>query len=85
MCAKGLLCHIKRVEAQGELGGTYVCKGAPPVTHLLFADDCFLFFKAEAHQGRVMKDILTMYEAVPGQAISLPSPKSFTVEMCLRI
>jgi len=39
---------------------------------LIFADDCFLFFKAEANQTQIMKDIFTTYEAASGQAISLP-------------
>jgi len=43
-----------------------------PYSHLLFADDCFLFFQAEENQARVMKQILTTYEATSGQAISLP-------------
>jgi len=77
MCAEGLSCLIKRAEAQGELRGTSVCRGAPQVTHLLFADDCFLFCKAETRQDCIMKDILTMYEAASGQAISLPKSEIF--------
>lgn len=75
--AEGLSCLIKRVEAQGELGGTSVCRGTLLVTHLLFADDYFMFFKEEVRQGHIMKDILTMYEAASGQAISLPKFKIF--------
>jgi hypothetical protein len=42
-----------------------------PVSHLLFADECFLFFKADVQQSQIMKNILTTYEAASGQAISL--------------
>jgi hypothetical protein len=46
LCAEGLSSLIGRAESSGDLTGTAICKGAPRVTHLLFADDCFLFFKA---------------------------------------
>jgi hypothetical protein len=47
------------------------------VSHLLFADDCFLFFKAKENQAQVMKNILNTYEAASGQAISLPKSEFF--------
>ena len=34
------------VKTRGVLTGTEVCRQAPSVSHLLFANDCFLFFKA---------------------------------------
>lgn len=42
------------------------------MSHLLFADDCFLLFKAETNQTQIMKDILTTYEEALGKTISLP-------------
>jgi len=45
-------------EAQNSILGTSVCRGAPSVSHLLFADDCFLFFRAKVEQAQIMKDIL---------------------------
>jgi hypothetical protein len=50
---------------------------APRVSHLLFADDCFLFFQAEERQANVMKHILTQYEEALDQAISLPKSEIF--------
>jgi hypothetical protein len=43
----------------------------------LFADDCFLFFKACERQAQAMKNILRLYEAASGQAISLPKSEIF--------
>jgi hypothetical protein len=47
------------------------------VSHLLFSDDYFLFFKAEENPTQVMKNILNTYEAASDQAISLPKSEIF--------
>jgi len=63
ICAEGLSSLIRDAEERCVITGTSICRAASPVSHLLFADDCFLFFKAEADQAQIMKDILTTYEA----------------------
>ena len=71
ICVEGLSSLICDAEARDILTGTKVCRQAPSVSHLLFADDCFLFFKANEDQAHVMKDIFSTYELASGQAISL--------------
>ena len=68
---------IINAEMSDTISGTSICRGAPSVSHLLFADDCFLFFKAEESQAHVMKNILNVYEVSSGQAISLPKSEIF--------
>jgi hypothetical protein len=77
LCAKGLSSLISRAEATGDLTGIAICRGTPRVTHLLFADDCFLFFKACDRQAQTMKNILSLYEAASGQSISLPKSEIY--------
>jgi hypothetical protein len=77
ICAEGLSALIKDVESRGILTGIKVCRHAPSVSHLLFADDCFLFFKAIEDQVHVMKTILSTYELASGQAISLPKSEIY--------
>ena len=77
ICAEGLSSLIRYAERRGDISGISICHGAPFVSHLLFADDCFLFFKACDRQAQVMKNILTMYEAASGQAISLPKSEIY--------
>jgi hypothetical protein len=77
ICAEGLSSLIRDAETRGVLTGTKICRRAPPVSHLLFADDCFLFFKADVGEVNVMKDILTLYEIASGQAISLPKSEIY--------
>ena len=40
-----------------------LCRGAPSSSHLLFADDSFLFFKAMEIETQVLHEILTLFEA----------------------
>jgi hypothetical protein len=44
ICAEGLSALIRQAEARGDIHGTKICRNAPIISHLLFADDCFLFF-----------------------------------------
>jgi len=77
ICAEGLCSLVRDVEIRGVLTGTKVCRQAPSVSHLLFPNDCFLFFKANEDQAHVMKNILSTYELAYGQAINLPKPEIY--------
>jgi len=66
ICAEGLSSLIRNAKESGTISGTSICRGVPSVSHLLFADECFLFFKAEESQAHVMKNILNVYEAASG-------------------
>lgn len=41
---EGLSPLVSDVEERNTISGTKVCRGASSVSHLLFTDDCFLFF-----------------------------------------
>ena len=60
---KGLSSLIRDAEGHEVISGTSICCVAPPISHLLFTNDCSLFFKAGEAQARVMKNVPTMYEA----------------------
>jgi hypothetical protein len=66
LCAEGLTSLIKKYEGRGDIHGVKVCRGAPSLSHLLFADDCFLFFRADAREAHCMKQILNDYERASG-------------------
>ncbi|EPS65376.1 hypothetical protein M569_09402 [Genlisea aurea] len=46
----------------GDIRGVRIAPTAPPVTHLLFADDIFIFGKATAGEFSSIKDALELYE-----------------------
>jgi hypothetical protein len=75
--AEGLSALIREAERQGDIHGTKICRNAPIISHLLFADDCFLFFRNGENEAQTMKNVLVTYEAASGQAISLPKSEIF--------
>lgn len=71
LCAEGLSSIIRRHEDVSLVHGCSIARGAPPISHLLFADNCYVFFKATIQEARSMKSILEGYERLSGQAINL--------------
>ena len=70
ICAQGLSSLINHYERASLLHGIRIARGAPCLTHLFFADDCFLFFKASDKEASVMKVALTLYGAASGQRVN---------------
>lgn len=61
----------------GFISGCKVCSSAPPITHLLFADDSFLFFKATTEQTTAIQNILNSYARFSGQAVNFQKSAIF--------
>lgn len=70
LCAEGFSTVVKHENVRGLLHGLRVCRAAPAITHLLFADDCILFCRATRDECQKLKDVLHFYELVSGQAIN---------------
>lgn len=70
MCAEGLTGIMRRYETDGLIHGCKIARGAPSVSHLLFADDCYFFFRAIQSEAMMMKDILDKYQHISGQMIN---------------
>ena len=43
LCAEGFTALFAKAELEGRIKGVFICRGAPKVTNLLFADDSLLF------------------------------------------
>ena len=61
---------LRKVENGGIPRGIVVCRQAPLVSHLLFADDCIVFGKASKEEGSRILKILEVYEKESGQMLN---------------
>jgi ribonuclease HI len=77
MVAEGLTSLIKKAVASGDLHGVKICRGAPMVSHLLFADDCFIFCRSNLSETKKLMEILKIYENASGQEINLSKSEIF--------
>ncbi|XP_024640508.1 uncharacterized mitochondrial protein AtMg01250-like [Medicago truncatula] len=77
LCAEGHLALIHKGEWREDMHDISICTNAPVISHLLFADDCFLFFWLNEIEAHMMKHILEIYEAVSSQAINLPKSEVY--------
>ncbi|XP_024042769.1 uncharacterized protein LOC112099586 [Citrus clementina] len=70
LCAEGLNALIRKHELARLIHGVKVAQGALVVSHLFFADDCFMFFKANQSEARLIKHILATYGQWSGQLVN---------------
>lgn len=71
LCAEVLSRYILSRVAAKEIHGCCVRRGAPEISHLFFADDSVLFFKATENEAVRIRDMLQTYEMASGQAVNL--------------
>lgn len=70
ICAEGFSAMLNDAERKGRLKGVKICRGAPSVDHLLFADDSLLLLEANANNAKEVNNILEKYEACSGQMVN---------------
>ena len=67
LCVEGLSATLKKEELQDHIKGVSVYRRAPPISHLLFADDGLIFYKANMSECNKVQKVLKDYEAASGQ------------------
>lgn len=77
LCVEGLSLSLKAAANNGSISGSRICLQAPTITHLLFADDIFLFFKASSSEASAVKEVLNRYELLSGQAVNYQKSSVF--------
>ncbi|XP_019168831.1 PREDICTED: uncharacterized protein LOC109164736 [Ipomoea nil] len=70
ICAEGLSVLLQRAQMSGLIHGCRVARGAPQISHLFFADDSLLFFRADGEEAGVIKQCLGRYEELSGQKVN---------------
>ena len=58
LCAEGFTSLLARAELEGRIHGVAICRRAPQISNLLFADDSLLFCRASSNEAEEIADIL---------------------------
>ncbi|XP_074289141.1 uncharacterized protein LOC141614281 [Silene latifolia] len=67
LCAEVLSILMRRAVEQRSLHGVRIARTAPPISHLLFADDSIFFMRASADEVETVSNMLRRYENASGQ------------------
>lgn len=70
ICAERLSSLIRKYDSNRWIHGVKICRKAPIITHMLFADDSYLYCKANTDEALRLLDLLTIYEEASGQKVS---------------
>jgi len=73
LCAEGFSSLLGRDELEGKIGGVQICRSAPSVSHLLFADDSLILwvlFRSIEEEASHLRELLGVYESCSGQVIN---------------
>ncbi|XP_060965258.1 uncharacterized protein LOC133034228 [Cannabis sativa] len=77
ICAEGFSALIKSYEANRIIQGCRVPNGAPSITHMLFADDSYLFCQATSDAAESMNRLLRTFELASGQRFNATESSIF--------
>ena len=61
---------LQKAECERKIEGIKICRGAPRVNHLFFADDSLILMRARESDARELRHILEVYERASGQVIN---------------
>ena len=70
LCAEGLSSLLRKAVESQHLHGILSCTNGVCISHLLFADDIFIFCRATVVECQHLLQLLGCYEAALGQAIN---------------
>ena len=70
LCAEGLSSLIRHAVASQSLHGKLSCTNGVCISHLLFANDSFIFCQAIVEECQHLLQLLRRYEEASGQAIN---------------
>lgn len=85
ICAEGLSSLIRKYEAKQWLHGIKVCRKAPVISHMLFADDSYFYCKADMLDAAKVVELLNVYERASGQKINGEKSSVFLQYKCHRL
>ena len=70
LCSEELNGLINNAVREGKIQGYSLCRNGPKISHLFFADDSVLFYRARLEDVTTIQSILEVYESASGQQIN---------------
>uniref|UniRef100_A0A803P924 Reverse transcriptase domain-containing protein n=1 Tax=Cannabis sativa TaxID=3483 RepID=A0A803P924_CANSA len=77
VCAEGFSSLIRHHESSRMLTGCKVARSAPTISHLLFADDSYIYCQASEDEVNHVLSLLQLFEAALGQKVNLHKSSAF--------
>ncbi|KAM6569605.1 hypothetical protein CsatB_017590 [Cannabis sativa] len=77
VCAEGLSSLLQQYERNRWLTGCQVARGAPRVSHMLFADDSYVYCKANESEASRVLQLLQVYQRASGQQVNYAKSSIF--------
>ena len=71
LCEEGFSSLLAKAQEEGRLHGVSICRKAPTISHLLFADDSLLFCRANQEEVQVVSKVLQTYANAFGNVSTL--------------
>ena len=71
LCVEGLTSLLSKVEHDGCIHGVFVCRRAPKITNLMFADNSLLLCRAIQGEVEVINEVLQVYAHASSQCINI--------------
>ena len=71
LCVEGFTSLLTRAEMEGRITGVSICRRAPTISNLLFADDSLFFCQTVHREVEEITKILQVYAGASGQAINM--------------
>ncbi|KAL8113779.1 hypothetical protein AgCh_020904 [Apium graveolens] len=76
-CIEGLPAMVKSYENRGLIRGIKVARGAPMVTHMFFADDSYIYYRASKEEATQIMNLSANFETASGQKINVEKSSVF--------
>ncbi|KAF7824263.1 ribonuclease H [Senna tora] len=70
LCSNVLSCMLHKAERDRKLQGIRFGRRGPTITHLMYADDTILFFKADPNNCDTIRQLLDNYAWISGQVLN---------------
>jgi len=70
LCVEGLSAILQKEVGMGRIKGILVCRRAPQILYLLFADDSIIFCRATMEEGNRVIKVLKDYEEAFGKKLN---------------